>query len=130
MPKNPNQQFEALFAEAKIAGMTAAQACVPVPMIVGTPTTVFGNEIDPEKPVYVVEGGVCGFAWIKVIPGTSSFAKWLVKSGYARKGYGGGVDISVKEFGQSMQKKESYAGAFAKILNAAGITAYSQSRMD
>ena len=45
--------------------------------------------------------GVCGFAWVKVSPGNSSFAKWLVKNKMARKGYYGGVEINISDFRRS-----------------------------
>jgi hypothetical protein len=45
-------------------------------------------------------------------------------------GYPTGYDIWVGGFGQSMARKEAYAGAFAKVLKDNGIDAYMQSRMD
>jgi hypothetical protein len=36
----------------------------------------------------------------------------------------------VRDFNQSLQKKEAYAYAFAKVLNQAGINAHVESRMD
>jgi len=77
-----------------------------------------------------VTAGVCGFAWVKIQPATSSFARWLKKNDLARKGYGPGIDISISAYGQSMTRKAAYAGAFASVLRDAGIRAHSQSRMD
>ena len=128
MTKHNN--FAALLGSAHAAGMAAGNAAKPHAMIVGEPTTLLGNQIDHSKPTYYVPDGVCGFAWITVRPGTSSFARWLVKNGHARKAYRGGVDIWVHQFGQSMERKQAYAYAYAKVLNEAGITAYSESRMD
>jgi hypothetical protein len=125
------KQHEELFAKAHEAGMAAGNACNPTPMIVGTPKTLFGTELDYTKPVERVEGGVCGFAWINVKPATSGFAKWLKKTGKVRSvSYYGGYDIWVGLFGQSMARKEAYADAFARVLSDAGIKAYSMSRMD
>lgn len=123
-------QFQAIFDEAMEAGRKAATAMTPSTMIVGSPSTPFGTDVDPRKPVYVVPEGPCGFAWVKVRPGNSPFANWLKKHNKGHKAYEGGVDIWISDYNQSMQRKEAHAGAMARVLNAYGITAYSQSRMD
>ena len=124
-------QFQELYRAARDAGLAAAAACNPTPMVVGHAKSLFSNEIDYAKPVEVVADGVCGFAWIIVKPGNSKFANWLKKEGYGRPDtYYGGVCVWVSEFNQSMQKKEAYARAFARVLGHAGIKAYSDSRMD
>lgn len=123
-------EFQALYEAADLAGSFAAAALTPTPMYVGQPTTPLGSTLDWSKPVERVEGGVCGFAWVKVTPGTSAFAKWLKATKGAYKSYSGGVDLWVSGYGQSMQRKEAYATAFAAVLTAAGYTAYAQSRMD
>ena len=124
--------FEAVYNKAVEAGMAAGNAAAPTPMVVGTPTTPFGNEIDRTKPVYLVADGVCGFAWVTVRPGNSSFAKWLVKNKIARADhYYGGVTFSVPYFNQSMIRKEAYANAVANVLrDELGVKAYANSRMD
>jgi hypothetical protein len=116
---------------ADIEGNHAANDCIPTPMIVGSPTHILGNDIDPNKPTYYVPSGVCGFAWINVRDGRSSFARWLKKNDLGRPdSYYGGVTIWVYKFGQSYEKKRAYAGAFSSVLNEAGIKAYSMSRLD
>ena len=77
-----------------------------------------------------VMGGVCGFSWITVRPGTSSFARWLAKNKRASRGYYGGIELWIREFGQSMEKKLAYSEAFSQVLRDAGIKAYAGSRMD
>lgn len=124
------QNFDVLYNAANVAGQQAAEKCVPVPMIVGSPSTPFGNDIDPNKQSWFVPEGVCGFAWINVSPGNCPFANWLKKQKLASKAYAGGVDVWVSAYGQSMQKKEAYAYAFAKVLSDNGVNAYSNSRMD
>lgn len=119
----------ALFGKAHAAGNAAAAALIPVPMIVAE----HASPLDDASPVvqsWQVEGGVCGFAWVTISPGTSKAARFAKEHYGARKGYYGGMELRVSQFGQSMQKKEAYAGAFAAVLSAAGITAYSGSRMD
>ena len=129
--KASKADFAKWFNEAHAAGMAAGEALVPKPMVVGSPSTPFGSDVDHNKPTYYVPSGVCGFAWVNVKPGTSSFAKWLVKFGKGRSdSYYGGVSVWVSYFGQSMEKKEAYAEAFAKVLSGYGVKCYANSRMD
>jgi hypothetical protein len=90
-----------------------------------------------------VPDGVCGFAWIKIRPATQAFAKWIKKEKDVAtvllqnavnvpKGaaYDGGIDLWVSAFGQSMERKEQYAAAFAEVLRSHGIKCSMGSRMD
>ena len=43
-----------VYAAAHAQGVKAGNACSPTPMIVGTPTTPLGNDIDYEKDVHYV----------------------------------------------------------------------------
>ena len=45
-----------------------SKACTPTPMMVGEPTTPLGNDIDYSKDTWLVNDGVCGFAWINIKP--------------------------------------------------------------
>lgn len=120
---------KALHAKAHEAGHAAATAASPVPMIVGSPSTPLGSDIDPSKPTYFEAEGVCGFAWVET-KGTTSFARQAVKAGIFRKSYSGGVSLWVSGYGQSMQRKEAYADAYAEVLSKSGVSAYAGSRMD
>lgn len=123
-------KFETIWQAAYTAGMQAGNAAAPTPMIVGTPRQpLFDDRIDPTKPVYFVEGGVCGFAWID-FKGNTAFGRWAKKTDRASKGYPTGLMYWVSEFGQSMQRKQAFASAFAKVLRDNGIDAYVGSRMD
>jgi hypothetical protein len=115
--------YGSLYETAKAAGMAAGYGAAPTPMIVtgGVP----GQK--PER--HYVSEGVCGFAWI-TIKGNTSFGRWAKKTGLARAAYPKGLSFWVSAFGQSMDRKEAYARAFAKVLNEHGITAYAGSRMD
>lgn len=130
-------ESEQLYREADWAGRRAAEEAVPVPMVVYSPKDPLGSllgepeEIDPAKPVYYVDEGVCGFAWVNVKPGTSRFARWLKSHGHARSdSYYGGVTLWVHDYGQSMARKAAYAEAFAAVLVEHGVKAYADSRMD
>lgn len=126
-----------LYERADAAGKAAAEAARPTPMMVGTPKNFLGSLMggddggfDPDQPTYYVAEGVCGFAWVTVRPATSSFARWLKKNTHAGTGYYGGMQLWVRGYGQSMERKAAYAAAFAKVLTEAGLDAYSESRMD
>ena len=51
--------------------------CTPTPMVVGTPTTPLGDDIDYTKETYYVADGMCGFAWINIKPTRGKFVKFL-----------------------------------------------------
>lgn len=121
--------FKALFERAHAAGHAAATAMTPRPMIVGSPSTPFGSDVDLTKPHELVADGVCGFAWIK-FKGNTPWARWCKAHGHSGPAYPTGHQIWVKDYNQSMQRKEAYARAFAAVLQAEGIKAYAQSRMD
>lgn len=122
--------YAELLERAYIEGRKAGLACRPVPMVVGQAKNPLSSEIDYSKPVYYVDDGACGFAWVKIRPATTPFARWLKKNGYARAAYNGGLDIWISDFGQSVDRKYAMAGAMAKVLTEAGVTAYADSRLD
>ena len=100
-------------------------------MVVGTPTTPLGDDIDYSKDTYYVADGMCGFAWINIKPARGKFVKYLKDNNIGRKdSYYGGWTIWVSGFGQSVDRKSAYARAFAKVLGDNGITAYNMSRLD
>mgnify|MGYP001268878037 CR=1 FL=1 len=121
-------QFNELIMAAQTAGLAAGNAAHCTAMAVGTAIGL-SNTIDESKPVYVLNDGVCGFAWVS-FKGNTPFGRYMKKVGQARKAYGGGLQVWVGAFGQSMTRKEAYASAYAATLRAAGIDAYSDSRMD
>lgn len=134
----------AVFAEAFTAAKAAAKAAgdghTPTPMVVQEHENPL-NDASPVVNEWHVEGGVCGFAWVKIRPGNSSVARYAVaREGFSRA-YGGGVDLWIHGYGQSMERKEAYADAYAQTLRnrliAAGIAVgrggvevYADSRMD
>lgn len=111
-----------LFTAADAAGRAAVQAATVRPMIVTD---------EARNRQYFVEDGVCGFAWIKIRPARGAFVNWCKKNNIGRTdSFEGGYMIWVSDYNQSMQKKETYARAFAKVLQDNGIKAYGMSRMD
>ena len=122
-------QIESLYIQAHNAGNNAVTQTTVTPMIV----TQGANPLDDSSAVvnaWIVNDGVCGFANVIVKPANSKFAKFLVANQLARKHYAGGVSMSVRDFNQSLTKKEAYAEGFAKVLRDNGINAWAESRMD
>lgn len=73
----------------------------------------------------------CGFAWVRVKPANSTFAKWLVSNNYAMKdSYQGGVLIWVYDYNQSADHKEAHACAMANVFEEFGIKCSAGSRLD
>ena len=122
-------EFAALVCKAKLAGIAAGTAAKTSTMVLGQAIGL-SNGIDYSKPHYIEPEGPCGFAWIVVRPATSAFARYLRAKQLARPAYGGGLQIWVSEYNQSMERKEAHAEAYAAVLRDAGINAYAQSRMD
>lgn len=121
---------EKLLERAHLMGMDAGRDSTPTPMIVGSPSTPFGSDIDYSKKTYFVEGGACGFAGVVIKPARGKFVSYLRSIGIGHKHYYGGYYVPVREFGQSLARKEAYAEAYAKILSEEGMSCYVDSRMD
>lgn len=130
-PRFTKTQAARLFNAADQAGRKAAAAVTPTPSYVGTAVSLFDNRIDTTKPVYYDTAGICGFAWVMIRPGNSSFARWAKAAGFGYAAYGGGVRISARNIGgQSYEIKTAWAGAFAAVLREAGVDAYADGRLD
>lgn len=127
--KTNKQDFAAIYAEAHQAGMNAGNNHNPTPMTVCQRANPLDDNSQITKVYAPVMSGVCGFAWIS-FKGNTAWAKWAKKNADAHTAYGGGLNIWVHQFGQSMECKEKYADAFSQVLNKHGIKAYAGSRMD
>ena len=109
-------------------GTIAGIQAVPVPMRL-VAADIYGRPL-PGARVDVISEGACGFAWVNIRPATSAFARWLKKNGHASPAYGGGLNIRITDFNQSMARKEACAYAMAEVFRQAGINAYGNSRID
>ena len=127
-----------IMEEAVQAGRDAMTACTPTPMVVEQHIDVL-NDKSAVTDRYFVSGGVCGFAWVKFKANTTPNRKFLAglkKAGMVgehcdwSKHYQGGYSYWISEGGQSMEKKEAFARAFADVLHTNGIECYVGSRMD
>ncbi len=116
---NRYAKYQEIIDKAYKAGIEAGKNARPIPMYV----------IDQGIPIDRIDDGACGFAWI-AFPGNTSFGKWAKKQGLARSHYPSGLCVWVSEFGQSVDRKDAFAGAYAKVLKDNGIDAYSGSRLD
>jgi hypothetical protein len=125
----------------RVSHEALATATPPTPMIVGSPTTPLGNDIDYTKKTWFVADGVCGFAWVVLESGRTGFAKWIVEKGYGSKHYqwgGGYKGVSIwpssregfAETRQSLELKQQVCAKIAEYLRSEGIPAYYESRID
>ncbi len=125
-----------ILVEASEAAEAAVKACRPTPMIVGSPSTPLGNDVDPAQQTWFVEGGVCGFASVVIKPARGKFVAELKKRGIGSAHYYGGYSVSSWEFAPSIRRDQSYERACAasagavKVLQSYGITAYVDARID
>jgi len=115
-----NAGFVALVSVAHAAGIRAGRECRPIPMVVSTASGI---------AIETVDDGACGFAWIE-FAGNTAFGRWAKKEGIAGNHYPSGLCIWVHEFGQSVDRKAAYAGAYAQVLRNSGIDAFANSRLD
>jgi hypothetical protein len=113
------------------------------PMVVQQHAEVM-NDSSPVTEQWVVQGGPCGFASIRVkcTNGPSrKFINQLKKNGLAGDRntfkewsksdyYGGYMKSFTMIGGQSLAYKEAYAYAYAGVLDEAGINTWVWSRMD
>jgi hypothetical protein len=125
-----------ILVEVSEAAEAAVKACRPTPIVVGTPTTPLGNQIDETKETWFVEGGVCGFASVIIKPARGKFVTELKKRGIGGAHYYGGYSVSSWQFAPSIRRDQSYERACAaakgavEVLRSYGINAYVDSRID
>ena len=122
-------QLQEIYQQAHEHGNLAVKMAFVTPMVVQQRANPLNDDSELIRE-YFVSDGVCGFASVNVKPANCKFAKFLITNGLGRKGYGGGVSMSIRDFNQSLTKKEAYAYAFASVLNEHGIKAYAESRID
>lgn len=120
--------YEEIYSAAHADGHAAAIANTPTPVVFAEANGL-STQPDPNGQSWYVPEGVCGFGWV-TFAGNTAFGRWAKKTGIAKKYHAGGLYIWVTDYGQSMDRKEAYAYAFAKVLQMHGISAYANSRMD
>lgn len=125
--------FDSVFFLAKQAAQEAFEKAVPTPVVVGSPSTPFGNDVDPNQPMYVMPG-LCGFAWVNIYADRrKAEGKEIKAAGIGWDDYEKAFHISSYEFGahgQSVERKEAACKAAAEVFKRYGYRAYSGSRLD
>jgi hypothetical protein len=129
-PRFTARQAATLVRKAGEAAVKASQAATPAPMVVGTAKSLFDDSFDLSKPVYKVDEGVCGFAWVWFPRANDSFARRALAAGLTAKCYDGGMRYRIPTRSQSLARNEAAARAAAAVFAAAELVAYPQSRMD
>lgn len=129
-PKLTKAQCAQLWKMADLAGRRAAEATIPVPMVVSQHANALDDHSSVIQAWYVADGA-CGFGWVQVYPGNGSFAHWLKANGHGRAdNYAGGVHAGSPLRTQSLERNAAWAQAAATVLSEAGIKAYGRSRID
>ena len=132
----PTTTVKDLFEYACKKGAFAGTQSTPTPMVA---TSVgLDDKPLPHTKTYVIMDGLCGFAWVTIRPARGAFVNYLKARGIGHAGYYGGYEISTNaiekemgvNFGQSYERKMEAAEAFAGVLQAWGINAVAEGRLD
>lgn len=136
-----------LIRKAEAAGADAMEDLIASKKVKPMVVQEHANPMDDSSPVtsqWVVDGGPCGFASIRVMcknGASRKFINQLKKAGLAgdenshtewsKSSYYGGYMKSFSLIGgQSLAYKTAYAGAYSKVLEAEGINTWIWTRMD
>jgi hypothetical protein len=131
------EAFSQAWAKATAKAVEAFDNAKPVPMVAQQHESPFDDSSRVTQQ-WVVNDGVCGFAWLVARPGNSSFAHWARKNLGASAAYGGGlrIQLPVGRTSQSLTRKEAAAQALAESLREDLATldpkarVYAHSRID
>jgi hypothetical protein len=149
MKTKTGNDFRALFDAAHLAGLKAARYARPRLTRVVNPIAGAMIEYAPDWASDDAALGHCGYAWVRLRPATSAFARWCKARTMAQFGFPdrlcverdphlGGlvIDVNVQipreidRSGQSYEIKIAYANAFADILRSSGYCAQADGRLD
>lgn len=125
-----------ILVEASESAEQAVKACRPTPIIVGSPSTPLGNDVDPSQQTWFVEGGVCGFASVVIKPARGTIVAELKKRKIGSAHYGGGYSFSSWQLAPSIRQDQSYERAVAaargavEVFKKYGVNAYVDARID
>ena len=115
-----NIQHGLNFENALAEGIQAGNEVIPIPM------QVIGRDQS-----FVVEGGVCGFAWLEIRPARGPLVTYLKKSGQGYySSYSRAYIYTIHQFGQSLTRKEAMADRMAEYLRKCGYNVYANFRLD
>jgi hypothetical protein len=105
-----NAKWTRLLELARAAGIKASKDIIPTPMVVQ-----WNNKHE------VIDEGVCGGAYVVVSNARNGFARWLRASHVGEPTTPSGQGIFAESAGQSKERAESYAHAFANVLKMNGV---------
>jgi hypothetical protein len=105
-----NARWAALIDLARSAGQQVAQQTIPTPMVVQD-----GNSRE------VIKEGSCGGAYVVIPDARSGFARWLRVSRIGASHSPSGQRVYAETGGQSQERAEAYAHAFANVLKMNGV---------
>jgi hypothetical protein len=111
-----NDRWQRLYELADEAGCKARDDAVPTPMFI----LGFGG----------IDEGECGYAYVHVPDARRNFARWLIRSGKAYRGYNGGATKMAPRITQSVDRAYAYAKAFARVLEYNGIDCTIEQQLD
>lgn len=120
--------FKKIVEEAEAAGLKACEMAKPN-AVVFYEAELMSNKPKPGGKSFYEPEGLCGFAWVS-FAGNTAFGRWMKKNKKVSKDYPSGLCVWVSEGGQSIERKEAYARAYAGVLKAAGIECSVGSRLD
>lgn len=134
-------EYQELFDALKSVSREALAECpAPTPMIVGSPSTPLGSDVDPNQKTWFVEGGICGFATVVLESGRSGFAQWLLKEDLGNKWWSSGRTKGVgiytferlgfADAGQSFERKRFITLKMASYLREQGYECWVDARVD
>ena len=113
--------FEKLWEQASAAGYAAGDHMMPRPMMVVD---------DSKERAWIVNDGLCGFAWVNVKGANKGFGRWLIQTGRARRAYYGGAEVWISAHNQSYERKLKHAQVMAYVLKENGVECYASGRLD
>ncbi len=129
--------FKEICNIAHEAGVEAVKNVITEAVLVYQETYPFSGVMDKTKPSYILDDYPCGFSWVDVYPlnkGNTRLGKeerkMLESAGFSKNDYTKTYQLWISAYNQSIQKKEAYASAYAKVLRENDIRAYSGSRLD
>jgi len=150
MKLKKHSEFLALFDAAHLAGLNAARYARPRLTQVVKPLAGGGViEYAPDWASDDAALGYCGYAWVRIRPATTAFARWCKMQTMAQFGFPerpcaesdlhfGGlvIDVGVQlpraidKSGQSYEIKMAYAEAFSSVVRCAGYDARAEGRIN
>lgn len=115
-----NQKFQDIWDEAWKNGEEKAKSCFVQHVVPHDPYS--GRKYKPIP--------ICGFAWLRLKPATTKFARWMKNNTTARTSDQGGLIFWINEYGQSHDRKLAHARGMAEVFKNHGFDAWAEGSLD